>query len=227
MIKNIINEEEVFAINDDLRAEIVTFDPNQTKVVIIDNFYKNPELVRQLALDIPPTYKPSLLNGLPGGRIDAIYQLQHFGYLFFNLINDVYVSDNRTWELSPSGVQQIFESATFCVNVTNTKEIIPMNPHVDLRDHRRFAAGIFLNSPEECAGGTSFYTYKGKTEGPPPGTVPAISYITDSEGDWELLYLAEMKFNRLILYQQCVLHTAYVKPGMFDDNYRLMQMFFI
>ena len=130
-------------------------------------------------------------------------------------------------EISPFPLQQIFETATFCVNVTNTKDITPMNPHVDLRDPRRFAAGIFLNTPEECAGGTSFYTYKGSTDGPDPNTVPATSYITDSEGDWELLYLAEMKFNRLILYQQSVLHTAYVKPGMFDNNYRLLQMFFI
>ena len=83
MIKNLINEEEVFAINENLRAEIVTFDPNETKVVIIDNFYKNPHLVRQLALDIPPTYKRSLLNGLPGGRIDAIYQLGHFSPFLF------------------------------------------------------------------------------------------------------------------------------------------------
>jgi len=37
-----------------------------------------------------------------------------------------------------------------------------------------------------------------------------------------------MKFNRFVLYEQNILHTAYVKPGMFEDDlYRLVQMFFI
>jgi len=32
----------------------------------------------------------------------------------------------------------------------------------------------------------------------------------------------------MVLYNQAVLHTAYVKPGMFvDDNYRMNQQFFI
>jgi hypothetical protein len=99
---------------------------------------------------------------------------------------------------------------------------------VDHRDKYRFASGIFLNTPDECHGGTSFYTYKGSQEGPEPNSVPKTKYITDSIDDWELIYLAEMKFNRMILYEQNILHTAYIKPGMFENGtYRLLQMFFI
>ena len=79
---------------------------------------------------------------------------------------------------------------------------------------------IYLNTPEECAGGTSFYT---KLNDNPP-----TEYVTDSTDSWELLGIAPMVYNRMVLYIQSVPHTAYVKPGMFTgDLYRLNQQFFI
>ena len=55
-------------------------------------------------------------------------------------------------------------------------------------------------------------------------------YITDTDNvpDWELLSVAEMKYNRLVMYQSNIVHTAYMKPDMFTgDLYRLIQMMFV
>ena len=100
-----------------------------------------------------------------------------------------------------------------------------------------FASTIYLNTADECQGGTSFYTYGGKTHYDDQhqmqtldkaGKIPINQYITDSIGDFEMIGMAPMIFNRMVLYNQAVLHTAYVKPGMFvGDNYRLNQQFFI
>ena len=60
------------------------------------------------------------------------------------------------------------------------------------------------------------------------GKHPVTEYINDSIMDWKLIGIAPMKFNRMVLYNQAVLHSAYVKPYMFTgDTYRLNQQFFI
>lgn len=228
MIKNIIDEQEVFAINPDLNLSVNSIGPLNSKIVIVDNFYKNPDLVRKLALDIPPSYKKNLLNGLPGGRIDASYQLDHLAKPLNDIILNVYFTEEERKTLDTSGIYRIFESTTFCCNVMQSTSLPPTNPHVDLKDPYRYAAVIYLNTLDECAGGTSFYTYNGVQEGSDPGTIPKTKYITDDYDLWEMIFLAEMKYNRMVLYEQNILHTAYVKPGMFEDNiYRIAQMFFI
>jgi hypothetical protein len=226
MKKNVIDESTVFAINENLNATVFTVGPNKSKIVIIDDFYKNPHLVRDLALTIPPTHNPRILGGVPGGRIDAFYNLEHFAPVFDNVIRNVFLPKEQR-ELE-SNLGEIFKSATFCVNVIQSKDLPPKVPHVDNREDFRFASTIYLNTPDECHGGTSFYTFNGSQAGPLVTEGIQQEYVTDSIGPWEMLFLAEMRFNRMVLYEQNILHTAYVKPGMFEDEvYRLVQMFFI
>ena len=227
MKKNIINEAEVFEINDNLSATTFTFGPTKSKIVIIDNFYKNPHMVRELALSIPPTHNPRILGGVPGGRIDAFYNLEHFSVVFDELIRNVFLPEDIR-NLENSNLGEIFKSATFCVNVIQSTDLPAVVPHVDNRENFRFASTVYLNTPEECNGGTSFYTYNGSQVGPAVREGIQEQYVTDSVGPWEKIFLAEMKFNRFVLYEQNILHTAYIKPGMFEnDLYRLVQMFFI
>lgn len=226
MKKNIIDESKVFEINENLSATVFTFGPKKSKIIVVDTFYKNPHLVRELALAIPPTQHPGILGGVPGGRIDASYNLEHFSHVFDNLIRNVFLPEDKK-NLS-SNLPEIFRGATFCVNVIQSANLPNKVPHVDNREEFRFAATIYLNTPEECAGGTSFYTFNGSQGGPDMGAGLQQQYVTDSVGPWEMIFLAEMKFNRFVLYEQNILHTAYVKPGMFEnDVYRLVQMFFI
>lgn len=226
MKKTIIDESVVFEINDNLAATVFTIGPRKSKIVIIDDFYKNPHMVRELALAIPPTRHPGILGGVPGGRIDASYNLEHFSSVFDNLIRSVFLPEEQR-KLN-SNLGEIFKSATFCVNVIQSTNLSNKVPHVDNREEFRFASTIYLNTPEECQGGTSFYTFNGAQEGPELTAGIQIDYVTDSVGPWDMIFLAEMKFNRFVLYEQNILHTAYVKPGMFEnDLYRLVQMFFV
>jgi hypothetical protein len=116
-----------------------------------------------------------------------------------------------------------------------SENLPPRVPHIDFPDHRVFASAIYLNTPEECQGGTALYTFGGELVGrEPPGTidvagkVPPTHFVVDDEGDFKLVKILEMKFNRMILYGQAIYHSAYIKPGMFTGNtYRLNQQFFI
>lgn len=159
MQKTIIDESVVFAINDNLSATVFTIGPAQSKVVIVDDFYKNPHMVRELALVIPPTQHPGILGGVPGFRIDAAYNLAHFSKVFDNLIRNVFLPPEKR-NLN-SNLDEIFTSATFCVNVIQSTNLPAKVPHVDNREEFRFASTIYLNTPEECQGGTSFYTFNG------------------------------------------------------------------
>jgi hypothetical protein len=50
MIKK-INEQDIFAVNTNFTVHVHQL--GDTKCVIVDNFYLNPEKVRELALSIP------------------------------------------------------------------------------------------------------------------------------------------------------------------------------
>lgn len=222
------DEIDFFAPNPDLRAKIVDVDGE--KIVIIDDFYKNPHQIRELALQSPRTRNPKFLHGLPGSRVEMAFYFGHLAQAFHRLISDVYTDDMAM--MDPSYVYDCLNHSRFLVNIQNS-DLPPRVPHVDSNRHGGFVAGIYLNTPEECSGGTAFYKFKGSKyvdlDNLDTDLMKYTNYILDSDGEhWEKLYLAEMKFNRLVLYRQRVLHTPYILPHTYtDETPRLIQMFFI
>lgn len=225
---NIIDEEKVFAINPDCEVKVEYYDT--VPCVIVDNFYENPHLVRELALSIPPTANKRIRCGNPALRINAFYDLDSMSGIYDQLLR-------MNWpevfnDVHPQAIHLSFQQATFMVNVMNSVDLPAMAPHVDNPSNVNFASTIYLNTPEECAGGTSFYKFAGDTS-QRSGHLDADKtqlvdhYITDSVGDWEMIGIAEMVYNRMVLYNQNALHTAYIKPDMFVDTYRINQQFFI
>lgn len=234
MYKKFINEFETFAVNEDLKIETIEIGPYKRTLGIIDNFYKNPMLVRDLALTIPPTTNERILTRLPAGkdsgRINAFYILDHLGPIYEKIIEKTFVNFHVHYE--PGAILRVFKDSTFMVNVMTSNNLPPRPPHIDHPNPLALASTIYLNTPEECAGGTAFYTFNGKDTGVEYGLTEGSDnidqYVTDSVGDWKLEHIAEMKFNRMIIYPAAVYHAAYVKPDMFNNGtYRINQQFFI
>lgn len=233
---NFINEKEVFAINPDLEASVHVIGPEEIRIVVLENFYKNPDLVRDLALTIPPTENSKILAGSPGTRVFGHYNFSNMYPIFHHIFRNVY--GDITNDITDEEIKTSISTTPFCVNISQSNKMPPVVPHIDDENRMLFAGALYLNTPEECSGGTSFYMLKGKQK----VTNKEIGnwlletnngnfhthYLTDSEKDWDLLSVAEMKYNRLVIYPGNVLHTAYVKPEMFtEDKYRLVQMFFM
>lgn len=225
MKKYFIDEREVFALNEGLEARVELMGWEKIPIVYIDNFYKNPKLVRDLALRCPPTlHNKRILAGCPA-RVELAVDIDHFIPVFEEIVTEVY-------GLEPEKLRAFRRSCMdnpFIVNVT--KDLDP-RPHIDntIGAVGGFAALINLNTPKECKGGTAFYTYKGMQVNPEQDgiSIPECPPFPDTSGPWELIHLAEMKYNRLIFYPDQVLHGAYIKEGMFDENtWRLVQMYFM
>ena len=79
---------------------------------------------------------------------------------------------------------------------------------------------IYLNKGKECKGGTGFYTYKGIQADPNQSGI--------DDNSFELVHLAEMKYNRFIMYPCNILHKAIDQEGWFEDDlHRLTQVFYL
>lgn len=233
MIKfNVLQDEiDFFSPADDIGVRVEKV--GKEKVVIIDNFYKHPEKVRELALSIPSTRSPTLMHALPGSRVEATYYFGHFGYFITEIITRVFEDDLDNIDVNL--ITNCLNHATFLVNVQTSEEALntPRTPHIDNMEKGRYAVGIYLNTPEECAGGTAFYSFKGEQtidllNTIDPDLLAYDFYVQESDKFWEKLFLAEMKFNRLVIYKQNILHTPYIPANKFTtDTPRLIQMFFI
>lgn len=85
-----------------------------------------------------------------------------------------------------------------------------------------FAAVLYLNTPEQCRGGTAFWRHKKtgwewmptekevRAKGKSPTRVLAqITEDWNNESAWEQVALAEMKFNRVAIYPTKRFHSRY------------------
>ena len=226
MKKYFIDEAETFAISDDLDARVELMGWQETPIVYIDNFYKNPDKVRNLALRCPPTNNPRVCGGLPGSRVDMNMNLDHIHEVWRQIADNVYgltMKESVTFD-------EACKAVPFSVNVTQSTKRSTI-PHVDYpveNQTRGWAGLIYLNKPKECKGGTGFYTYNGQQVNPYQDGIWRKEIVTDSVGPWELIHLSEMKYNRMVMYPDNILHGSYDKPGWFEgDTYRLVQVFFI
>lgn len=193
---HLVNEDIVFKVNDHREEQIQWF--GNIKVLVVDSFYKNPHLVRNLALAIPPSSKIKR-GGYPAYTINASYDLSGLGPVY----ND-YIQRHFPNRLDSEYVNWNLSQATFMVNVMQSFGNEDMYPHIDNPSGENVASSIYLNTDDECSGGTSFF-----------------------END-EFLGYVEMKYNRMVMYLQNVQHTAYMEEGSFDGRlYRINQQFFI
>jgi|AntAceMinimDraft_12_1070368.scaffolds.fasta_scaffold03378_5 hypothetical protein len=196
MIKK-INECDIFAINPNFK--VCVHQLGDSKCVIVDDFYVNPEKIRELTLSIPAS-KSMIRNTYPGLSISLGINLTGLAETFVKLINENFNDGPRK---TSNDIREAFNFMPFLVNVMQGQD--QPTPHRDSANPGRFAASIYLNYNNESRGGTAFY----------------------SENGQELGY-AEMMFNRLVLYRQTDVHTAVMQPDWFvGDSYRINQMMFI
>jgi hypothetical protein len=86
-----------------------------------------------------------------------------------------------------------------------------------------FASVFYLNTPEQCRGGTSFYRHKARgidamPAGLPKPEIEAIVNDWKVESAWEETNRVAMKFNRFIFYPVQYFHARYPQMGWGKDK---------
>jgi len=229
----------MFELNNDLEIKVARVCGRS--LVVVDNFYKNPDAVRQLCID--NKNKTGDPGHLPGTRV-FLDTLQVRDKLF--KIYETLCSDKDLWgrRYNADKFTGEFRKLRFMANVINdrtlAKNLYGLVPHQDcyhllgepyINPHIQFGSVVYLNTPRECRGGTNVYTFRNEISIPQiPSNIPdpnSISNFLEDNPEWKVAHTFEMVYNRMVLYQADVLHGQNVNFGMFTDYDRINQILFM
>ena len=192
------------------------------KVFVIDDFYKNPDEVRDYALSCERKNDKENCGGLIGSRVVEENQemIDNLRPVFTKLCQH---DEWKNVEYTDEMFQYKWDNMKFLVNHTTNEDINRrFNKEVFIYTHHKddidtkWAALVYLNTPEECDGGTDFYKF---IEDHPYGTNYNIRK--------DIKLTMEMKYNRMVLYEARHTHGATLNRSMFKEHPRLAQVFFM
>lgn len=217
MEKNETQENSDWGIIDINQLEINK--DNNKRVFVVDNFYKDPDLVRNFALS--QTYYPG--EGAVGYRTRKQFLSEQLRNSFENIIGEKipdHTEDNVGW--LDNGINGRFQ---FCPAGT---------PSVFHCDSQKWAAVIYLKPDAPPQSGTSFYRHK-ETK------IFHNSQIDWNSGDgvkvfnqhtfldktpYELVDTVGNVYNRLVIFDGGLIHSGVDYFGWDIESSRLFHIFF-
>ena len=201
----------MFEINPNLNVKIKFVDGKQ--IFEIKDFYLNPDGVRDYALKSKKYTREDnqdLLAYSIGRRVcEDDLRLSFF-------MKDVFeqLCNHSGWHIKfeKEHHEYRWSGMRFMVNVTNNQEILDDGrdyiAHVDGPDNK-WACVVYLNTPNECAGGTEFH-----------------SYVKEYDRT-KIVYTSKMEYNKAVLYDANMIHGAIMNTDMFKHHDRLVQIMFM
>ena len=233
----------MFEVNQDLKVKIeriqdiywnatdtglVTFDESikvEKMIFVMDDFYQNPDEVRTLTKKSELYKDKDKLAGAIGRRVweESSDIMNEMAYQMCHVFEQLCQHEDWHIDFDKEHHYAKWNEMRFVVNVTNNKEIVDSNRDWDTICHidgpfNKWAALVFLNTPEECGDdestpGTGFYSVQCPDD---DGTINKP----------KLQYTCPMKYNRAILYDANMIHGAIMEPDMYKDYDRLTQIMF-
>ena len=227
----------MFELSKDIEITVVSdIGPEKRNALIIDNFYANPDEVRNHALTskrYSPQDDPILLASFPGWRVkeDGDGLKENLKPFFDSLIdqplwfNPFDARSKKTWE-------DHWNKVNFVCNILNQWSFVNWGignsicPHQDSDRNSRictFGTVVYLNTPEECQGGSQLWSWNGNQ------SLYKMDIIQDTydKSSWKVELDLPMVYNRCVLYESETLHMQWVEPDMFTDHDRIVQVLFM
>ena len=195
------------------------------KLIVIDEFYENPDAVRNLALQAE--YQDVVQLNYPGFQSRYSYSSDSIVHSFAKLIGK---------ELSVDPAKLTFAKFRIMLESTGSRLKVHLDGESD------WTGLIFLNPDSSCQGGTAFYRHKSTgLEGHPSNELALKNGFSSSDefeksivepdtlnpDAWEVTMFVGMRFNRLLLFKGNELFHCHTKSfGTTRENGRLTQNFF-
>ncbi len=191
-------------------------------LMVIDDFYPDPMQIRAAALAADYVKREGHLT-FPGRNSVQKFIPPGLDLMMSRLLGEKVVSSN-----DPRPTHGKFR-------ITLAGEPSRYLVHVD-PSILSWVGVIYLNPPEQCQGGTSFYRHKGLNSDRTPLSLEelraygpnSIAELLEQDGAnpdiWEHLMTVPMRFNRLIAYRPWIWHSAGPAFGDSLETGRLVQL---
>ena len=179
----------------------------KTNVIIVDDFYSNPDGVREYALQ-----QEFRDWGFPGSRCRSLLTEDTK-----NVIQKIimpHAGRITNWN-QQDGLTGSFELAT-----ASDRSWI----HTD--HYNTWAAVCYLTPDAPLSGGTGLFMYK-KNGATTVAEMNGAKYETQDYTKWDLVDVIGNRYNRLAMYRSDIFHTSLDYFGSNKQDARLFQLFFI
>ena len=178
----------------------------KTNMIVIDEFYNNPNDVREFAL----SQEFDVTGNWPGTRTKTFIN-ESTKETIQKILQDV--SGNVTdWQANDG------YTGSFQLTTSMDRSWI----HAD--SYNTWAGVLYLTPDAPLSGGTGIFRYKKTGSMTEDGT--DLSGVTQDMTKWEMTDMLGNKFNRLVLYRADYFHTSLDYFGRNLEDGRLFQTFF-
>ena len=193
---------------------------NVMDVLVIDDFYDDPNNVRNIALSYdytltaPKHWKYNTEKVLwPGHITESLYKERNIDIKISKLLGKPYKST--------------VDSGFFRMNVKNdSTSYIAHTDGMPVQDKINYSGIIYLTPNIENTVGTVFYKHKPTNKIKIENLADANNISNDYKKDvWEVDNIIEFKYNRLVLLNQALFHGYGTMFGSTKEDCRLTQIF--
>ena len=246
------DSSDVFSINKN--ATITTEEFGNQKVIVIDDYYVNPDLVRNISLHSISSKQQNL--SYPGFRSSIVLNQEKNVEFFTDLVNQHY-TDTSLYDDTLNTINFNMTKSSNIYNWNYDDHGRACHPHMDTAYTVKYGAVVFLNTEDEFevgVNGTAFYKHKhtGISDCTDKikrfynkagyknineifyqdNTSHCTDWINDGNEHWEIIHLSHMKYNRLVLYPSSYFHQGYYNNNDFNDtnpatDHRIVQAMFL
>jgi len=238
----------MFELSDEIEIIGVTdIGPDANSCVIIDNFYKDPEPIRRLALHKmesewkvkkPPVKNPQHAKDLQR-NVKPIFDEICFDKNMWSGIETDYSTYEHHWKNADFMCDYIFEKDF----LTEPLRILPSQDSYPLRPSMfQFNFEVFLNKPDEyltddnkTKGGTCLYSFLNCMTMPKPNyekyedieSFDDMNMALKTSIAYKVEHPVPMKYNRAILYKSQILSAPELQKSWYRENPRITQVMFM
>jgi hypothetical protein len=197
--------------------------------VVIDDFYTDPEAIRQLALSLEFRRHPGATY--PGGEAVAVRDWSSIRAQLRAHIDEAVDFGNPKPYVTPQGLFRLAFASDEKTRLDGVHQ-----------DAQRWSAVIYLSEPQHCRGGVAFFRHKqsgrlasdrelehqlfGHLAGEAPNEArqEVLKYLRDMT-HWEEVSRIDMRYNRAVLLMAQCFHMSVGVFGDKPENGRLTQHF--
>ena len=236
-------ETKMFELNPELEITAIRdIGPDDRSALVIDNFYENPDEIRDLAIKLPRVTDLPFVNHHSGTR--AAYQTSEVRKNLEHIFTEI-CADQEHWGRK-TDMQQIktcMEGMWFLVDYINEKSIdeepLRLLPFQCYYEHNpspfQFTVDIFLNKPKEAFGGINVWNFAGKTSivedvknmYADKGKFDIMKDVYESKFTWTREFTFGMNYNRAVVLPTDLLVAPILNTGKFTDLDRICQKIFL